>query len=120
MSYATEHASALGQITDAGTAVTFTKVVPGEYDAATDTWTDDDDQTVSGYAIRVKGDPETYQSLGLVEHEAPTLLFAPTTYGDLPALGATVAWGGEAYTVKNVDPLAPDGTAIIARVVVQR
>lgn len=118
--YATEHASALDQITEAGVAVTFTKIVPGEYDAEADTWTDADDQSVTGYAIRVKGDPETYRSLGLVEHEAPTLLFAPDTYGELPALGATVAFGGETYTVEDVDPVAPDGTAIIARVVVQR
>lgn len=120
MTYVAEHASALDQITEAGAAVTFTKVVPGVYDPETDTWTDADDQSVSGSALRVKGDPETYKSLGLVEHEAPTLLFAPDTYGEVPALGATVPFGGETYTVKNVDPVAPDGTPIIVRVVVQR
>ena len=63
-------------------------------------------------------------------------MFVPTTYGDVPDLGYTTTWGGETrrwadtfgwgdvktqsfvYTVKQVQPLAPDGTVIMARIVV--
>ncbi len=118
MSYAPEHASALADVTAAGSAVTFTWRTPGVHDPATDTFTTAATVTVAGYALRVRGDPDRYRALSLVEAQAPTLLFTPTTYGALPALGASVTWGGTVYTVRDVAPLAPDGTAILARVVV--
>lgn len=116
--FAADHADALADITAAGVAVTFTKIVPGTYDAATDTWTDEDDLSVAGAAIRVRGDPERYEGLGLEVDKAATLLFAATTYGTAPSLGATVSFGGVTYTVRHIDPVSPDGTPIIARVTV--
>lgn len=116
--YAADHAGALADLTEAGAAVTFTRTTPGTYDAATDTHTAPVTSSVTGSAIKVSGRPKKYEALGLKESEAPTLLFAPTTYGSLPALGASVTFGGTTYTVRDVDSVAIDGTAIIAYVVV--
>jgi ABC-type transport system substrate-binding protein len=118
--YAAEAASAYEDIKAAGSAVTFRTASPGTFDPATGTYTDDTTTSVVGAAIRIGANPILYQALNLVTAEAPTLLFAPATAGALPPLGATVMWGGETYTVKNVTPVAPDGTAILARVVVAR
>jgi len=118
MSYAAEHAGALADVADAGAAVTFTLSSPGTYDAATDTWTTPVETTVAGQAMQVSGNPEDYRELSLVESEAPTLLFAPTTYGSMPDLGYTVVWASKTYTVKMLSPLQPDGTTILARLVV--
>lgn len=109
---------ALAQITAKGAAVTFTRAVTTSYDPLTDTVTSGTATTVAGYAVRVKGDPERYRVLSLVETKAPTLLFAPTTYGSAPKEGDTLTWSSVAYTVRDVAPVAPDGTGIIYRVVV--
>lgn len=116
--FAADHAGALADLAEAGASVTFTLTTPGTYDAATDTHSSPTTSTVTGSAIKVSGRPKKYEALGLRESEAPTLLFAPTTYGQLPALGASVAWGSATYTVRDVDSVAIDGTAIIAYVVV--
>lgn len=76
--------------------------------------------TISGNAIRVRGLPQTYRALGLIDSEAPTLLFDATTYGDRPAPGDTVVWEGLTWVVRDVNPVAPDGVAIISRVVITR
>lgn len=120
MSYVEDHAGALLDLTEAGTAVTFTHVTPGTYIAATDTWTDATDATVTGYATRTRGNPLRYQALNLTQSEAPTLLFAPTTYGSQPAIGSTVTWDSVTYTTRDVEPVEPSGTAIICKVVVSR
>ncbi len=95
---------------------------------ATRTYTATDDTstvaetTITGSAIQVRGDPRRYTALGLVLSEMPTLFFSPTTYGSTPAPGDTVTWptGGSTWTVKDVDPIAPDGVLIAARVVIGR
>jgi len=117
--YAADHAGALADIAAAGAPVTFTKAT-STYDPATDTQTAGADSTVAGQAIRLPADPIKYQSLGLVQREAVTLLFAPTTIGQLPTLSASVTWNSLAYTVRDVEPLALDGTAILATIVVAR
>lgn len=123
MSFAAKHTSALAAITKNGAAVTFSRVTQGSYDAATDTATPAT-STVSGYAIRVSGDqttrgnPDRYSQLGLVESKAPTLLFAASTYGSVPELGATCSWNSETFTVRDVNPIAPDGTPIVSYVVI--
>lgn len=119
MPYATDHAAALTDVADAGASITFTDVTQGSYDPETDTATPST-ATVTGSAVRVQGDPQMYEALGLVEAEPATLLFAPTTYGDTPALGSTCTWGSSTFTVRAVNPVAPDGSAIIAKVVVSR
>ncbi|MGB0878684.1 MAG: hypothetical protein ACPGVY_11370 [Mycobacterium sp.] len=117
MAYAEDHASALAGIADAGVAVTFTTEVEGTHNPLTETFGEPTTSTVTGHAVRVRGDKDTYTRLGLVYARHPTLLFAPSTYGDLPEAGWTVVWDGVTYTVAEVDPVAPDGAAIIARVV---
>jgi hypothetical protein len=103
-----------------GAAVTFSYTTPGTYDPVTEITTGSTTVTVSGYAMEIAGDPNLYLQLGLIESENPTLLFRPTTAGQLPALGATVAWGGETLTVKNINRLAMDGTPTAAKIVVSR
>lgn len=118
--YATTHAQAVADVKAAGLAVTFTRTAGGTYNRLTDTTTGSTTTTVTGWAVRVPGSPITYERLNLVQSEAPTLLFAPTTVGTLPPLSAQVNWGGVSYTVRDVDPIAPDGVALVARVVVAR
>jgi hypothetical protein len=80
--------------------------------------------TVTGSAIQVRSDPERLKALGLTLTIAITLLFTPTTYGlraqtaDFVQPLDTVEWNGQTYTVKDVEPVAPDGIVIVARVVV--
>jgi hypothetical protein len=120
VSYAPEHADAKGEIADAGASVTFTRQIPGTLDEATGLYSGSSTSTVTGSAVRVRGNPKTLAALSLKESEAPTLLFAPTTFGSLPLPGDTVSWNSVTYTVRDVDPVEPNGTAIIARIVVAR
>lgn len=116
--YAADHADALASVADAGAAVTFTLESPGTYVEATDTFTPTTMTTCSGYAIEVAGNPETYDRLSLVLSSAPSLFFTPSTYGDLPRPGYGTIWNAKPYTVKDVLPLAPNGPAIAATVVI--
>lgn len=100
--------------------ITFTYSVPGTYDAATDTWATPATTTITGSAIQVRGDPEVYKALGLIEYEAPTLLFVPTTYGSKVAPGYTVEWSSVTYTVRSAGHIAPDGVVIASRVVIAK
>lgn len=97
-------------------AVTFSHGTAGTYDPVTDTTTGSTVVTVSGTAMRIEGDPDVYARLGLIQSENPMLLFTPDTPGEVPVLGATVEFGGETLTVKDVEPLAMAGTAEAARV----
>lgn len=116
--YTTDHASALADVSDAGAAVTFTLTGQGTYNPATDTTTPGLDVTVDGSAVEVRGSLFHYQQLGLIATKARTLLFVPTTFNTAPLLDSVVVWGGESYTVKNVQLIAPNGDVIAARVVV--
>jgi hypothetical protein len=109
-----------GVLARKGARVAFGKVVPGTYDPATDTTLPPTTLTVTGTAMQIASDPELYTQLGLIEQDNPTLLFTPDTVGVLPVLGMTVSWGGEALTVKNITPLAMNGTPTAARIVVSR
>lgn len=117
-SYAADHASALADIKDAGAAITFTKRSAGTHDPITDTFSAPSLSSVAGHAIRTKGDAKRYESLKLTPTDAITLLFAPTTYGQRPALGATATWEGAPVVVRDTDPVAPDGSDIVCRVIV--
>ena len=118
MSYRDQHTGALATLTERGAAVTFTQTTT-DYTPTTGIQTVST-STVVGYAIRAKGDPRQYADLGLVQREPVTLVFTPTTYGQVPALGATVTWNSTTYIVENVSPVAPDGNAILSRVVIAR
>lgn len=118
MTYAAEHVDALADLREAGAAVTFTHPTR-THDAATGTFSASADATVSGYAMRVspnQAERDRYRALSLTVEKVVTLLFAPSTFGALPDVNATVVWGGETLTVRDVGPVAPDGTAIISRI----
>ncbi len=117
--YEAEHESVVDGLSDQPT-VTFARTVPGTHDPATDTWTDPTETTITGFAIQVRGDPDTYRDLGLIQSEAPTLFFTPTSYGDRPQPGDTVTWAGATLTVRDVQPIQPDGVMLAAKVVVAR
>lgn len=116
--YVASHASALRQVKAAGASVTFTKASRTR-DPETGQSTKST-ATVTGHAVRVSGRPDRYQALGLIESKAPTLMFVPATRGELPEPGSEVTWGGEDHTVRDVEPVAPDGTAIAARIIAER
>ena len=102
--YASEHSGAYADIQDAGAEVFFKKK----------------STTISGVALQIKGDPEEYEALKLIEKAALTLLFVAETYGDSPPLGASCEWGEMRYLVEATRKVAPDGTAILSRVIVSR
>ena len=112
--------SLAGTLARKGAAATFSYATPGTYDPLTDTTSGGATVTVAGFAMEIDGDPDLYSSLGLIESENPTLLFRPTTQGVLPVLGATIVWGAETLTVKNIKRLAMAGTPTAAKIVVSR
>jgi len=118
VSYTDSHARAAALVAAKGAPVTFTRTTR-TYTPTTDTSTITS-TTVAGSAIRIPGDPKVYEALKLVEWDAPTLLFAPTTYDEVPEPGDTLSWDSNTYTVRAVQPIAPDGNNLLARVVVTR
>lgn len=80
--------------------------------------------TITGSAIQVKGDPRRYEADGLTLSTMPTLFFTPTSYAlraftdEFVKPGDTVVWQTTTYVVRAVDPLAPDGFVIAARIIV--
>lgn len=102
--------------------ITFTRT-RRVYDPASDTSVPVT-STITGNAIQVRGNPQRYKALGLTLERMPTLFFTPTDY-NLEANGTafvqpgdTVPWGSLTYTVKDVEPIAPDNVVIAARIVV--
>lgn len=102
--------------------ITFTRV-RRVYDPTTDTAIPVT-TTITGNAMQVRGDPRRYKALGLTLTTMPTLFFTPTDYG-LEANGEafvqpgdTVQWGSRTFTVKDVDPIAPDNVIIAGRIVI--
>jgi len=118
MSYQADHDSALADVTAAGSAATFILGNQGVSDPTTGRTVPSADISVPGFAIEKKGSLTQYQALGLEVAKAKTLFWVPTTYGALPALSSQIAWAGGTYIVKNVAPIAPDGVAIAATIVV--
>ncbi len=102
--------------------ITFTRVTP-TYNPSSDTMSTVT-TTVTGDAIQVQpnaSDIQRFKERDLLLTETILLLFTPTTYGYVPMPGDTVVWpasGSTAttYTVRDVNPLAPDGVVIMARV----
>jgi hypothetical protein len=109
--YTQDAADALDAIREAGAAVTWTRNSGDPNYIIT---------TISGYAMRARGLPDTYRQLSLVESSNPTLLFAASTFGSLVKVGDTVVWDGTTLTAIDVSPTDPDGAGpIICRVVVR-
>lgn len=122
MSYVSEWADALADVAEAGAPVSFSDPSSGgTYNTDVGTMDGTAPVTVTGKAVRVRGNPLRYQALSLIESSAPTLLFVPDIYGQLPTLDMSVPWAGETYNVKDVSPIDPDGLgAIAAKIVVAR
>lgn len=117
-SYATEHADALALIEEAGDDAIVTHQ-ERTYTAATDTMTEAP-MAIYGHAVEVKGDPERYEGLGLVERRPKTLVFVSEFYGvdDAPSVGDVIEWAGGDWAIKDVGNVGPDGTPIVSRLVV--
>jgi hypothetical protein len=49
-----------------------------------------------------------------------TIVFRPDTAGEVPENGSTCTWAGEEWSVRSTDPVAMNGVAIGARVVLER
>jgi hypothetical protein len=105
-------------------AVTFTRNSSGTYTASTGTWSGASTSSVTGSAIQVRGKELRYRELGLSLAHNHTLLFTPSAYplrantDEFVMPGDTVSWTGNTYVVKDVDPVAPDGYVIVARIIV--
>lgn len=108
-------------LAQAGTSVTFTRTVE-TYDPATDTSVPVvSTSTGSGIRVRARGtDIMRLQAPGLVVVDPVTLLVAGQGLAFDPLPGDTFAWGQFTYSVRFVDPVAPDGTSILLRVVGSR
>jgi hypothetical protein len=80
--------------------------------------------TVTGAAIQVRGIPQRYAALGLTLATMPTLFFTPTDYNlaagsdQFVLPGDVTTWAGQVAVARDVDPIAPDGVVIAARIVV--
>lgn len=103
--------------------MTFTLTTPSAHDAGSDTFGPAVTADCPGWAIEVKSDEKDFRLLGfepgeIIAKRPATLLFAPATYGELPALGASVTWAGAGRAVMGILPLRPDGVVIMARVVI--
>lgn len=119
--YSADHASALADIAAAGSAVSFAYTTGASYNESTDVTTGATPATMTGQALGVKGNQRRYAELNLVTKKRATLLFAPTTLGDEPPLGSAIVWGSETYTVRSVDdPVALNGSLILARIVIAK
>lgn len=119
--WAAVHARKLAAFQRLGVAVTFTLVLPGTYQESTGTFSGSPTTvTVTGYAVRIKGDPDMYAKLGLIETEAATLDFVPTTMGQRPPKLARAPFGSETFIVAEIFPFAPAGSDISSRIVVRR
>lgn len=103
-----------------GAPAVFSITTPGAYDEATDRTSAPVTVTVPGKVMEIDGDPDLYKALELIETDSPTLLFTPDTIGQVPALGSTVPWRGETFTVRNLKRLAMAGVTTAARIVVTR
>lgn len=114
MSYAEDHASALADVQEAGTAVAFTLDIPGTHVPTTGRFTGAATQTVSGYAIKVKGEgaDKGMQGGEVIEQAAQRLFFVASTYGDVPPPNSRATWSGSTWRVAKTRCLAPDGVAI--------
>lgn len=117
MSYAADHASALADIRESGAAVSFSVRNPGVPDPLTGLSTGGGTSSVAGHGLQLPGNQERYRDLQLVSFMAITLLFAASTYGEKPAIGSTFDFMGSTWTVKAIDPFAPDGTPVIFTVI---
>jgi hypothetical protein len=118
MSYAQEHASAYADILAAGAAVSITSTTTSL--SETSGRSTPSIAVMAGAAMETDEERKWLQDLGLVQTAALILFFVAATFGDIPALGAEINWGGKALKIRGVKPFAPDGTAIFSYLAVER
>jgi hypothetical protein len=78
---------------------------------------------VAGVAIRVRSSKDELARFGAGSatfQETAVLFWTPDAYGDRPRPGDVVTWEEVEWTAVFVDPIAPDGVTIAARVGVGR
>lgn len=113
-------AGTLGSIAEiirgTGFPLTFTLSAPGEHDPATETFGAPSTLTMSGYALDITQEPETYESGELVAKGSVKLLWWPDTEGDVPPKGATCVYDGVLMTVDEKLPVRPGGVAFASKV----
>lgn len=122
MTYAEEHAGALEAVAETGSAWTFTLASPG-VSLPGGGFSGASTQTVSGYAIQVKGEGQDlyagYEGGETNERYPLTLLFVPSTLGEVPPLLSVGRSGSISRRVKKRRSVAPDGVAIATYVVLE-
>lgn len=115
--YAQDAADALLDIQDAGGIVTFPGAITGTapvYDSATGQWsggTPGSDATAP--AVEIPGDPDRMAALKLVLVNPVTLMVAASGLAVALAPSMLMVWGGVSYSIKDVEPLRPDGVTTI-------
>jgi hypothetical protein len=72
------------------------------------------------YAMQIDGDPDLYAAARPHRVREPDAALQADTIGQLPRSASTVVVGRRDADVKNVKPLAMNGTPTAARIVVSR
>ena len=115
--YAGIRSTAASLIAAKGAAVTLSRVSAGTYDPTTNTATGGSTTDYAVVAVAKKGnalrDPERFARLGLQRTASVTLLVAAQGLAITPQDGDRIGWGGVTYTVREVEPVAPDGAGIL-------
>jgi hypothetical protein len=111
VSYQIDHSRLLARMKRArgGAPVTFSP----------DTLRSQSGDDVDGMYMEVPFNPEEWLNQDLEFSDLKTLLFVPTTYGKLPALGWVGVVVGKPRTVRASNPIQPDGTPYAARLLVE-
>jgi len=122
--YEAEHRDAFATISAEGDTIKFI-VTTREFNRANPSRPKVSYSKVSGVAMQVRGDPAEYQRLNLIEKASKTLLVVTDSYGESPSVGAKVEWRPRPpleknWVVESVKPVAPDGVAIMSRVIISR
>lgn len=118
MNALTRYTSAYRRIKTVGSQVDFVSHVK-VYDETTDSYTENNTSTVTGYAVSLPGDMTEYEGLASLTLTNPrTLFFIPDVVSSLPDVDAGVVWENEELVVRAVVPYVPDGQGIGAKVVV--
>lgn len=116
--YTGEYTGALQDVAAAGAAVIFRGTGPSTYNEVTEVGAAGTPTSVTGKAIKSRSSYKRHEALKLVITATLTLFFVPDTINTLPTHKMTVEWAGENWTVEDVDPVAPDGIAIAARIII--
>lgn len=111
--YARMSARTLAMIRRKGAVVQFPGVTPRIHNPLTATWTGGLPTLDQGFAVQIEGDPDRFNSLSLVLKDPVTLLVAASGLSTVPKPGLPITWAGLTYTIKDVNPTAPDGVAIV-------